>query len=637
MRAPAVGSALVRYLSLAVLTVLLVVSAAGFFITRHAFEAQEGRLLEQRAGEVAALLTRSVDSIATALRLLAEAYRARQGEGPAFTAAAESVIEGNVAGVGVAEADGPFVVRAAVGDAPQNGSALEGDRAALARRALQAEDMVSELVEGGGTSGPKLVFALGPHEPTVIYQETAIDPSRAIPRAPGSPFANLSIALYRSAGPTPSELVLTTTPGHTFSGLADRRALAVGDEQWLLVTAAARPLGGTLARIVPWIVLGIGTAAAFGAAVVVEIVVRRREYAMALVEERTASLRETVGQLEAARAVADEANRSKSEFLSRMSHELRTPMNAVLGFAQLLELDDLDTEQREAVKQILKGGNHLLELINEVLDIARIEAGRLDLSPEPVLLSDVLADTLDLVGPMAAQHSVHLVGDRRGTCAEYVFADRQRLKQILLNLLANGVKYNRPGGMVALTCGPSPPGRLRLDVSDTGPGIPAEQVGLLFVPFERLGASQSTVEGTGIGLALSRRLAEAMHGTLGVRSVEGEGSTFWLELPLVEGPVERYDRLNHGRASEGTPSRRARRHAVLYVEDNLANLKLVQRILDQRDESRSSPPCKAASASGWPASTGPPWSSSTSTCPTSVVRRSSSGCGRTRQRPPSPW
>jgi CheY-like chemotaxis protein len=182
--------------------------------------------------------------------------------------------------------------------------------------------------------------------------------------------------------------------------------------------------------------------------------------------------------------------------------------------------------------------------------------------------------------PLAESLSIQLRSDGHTDCADYVFADRQRLKQILLNLLSNAVKYNRAGGEVEVGCELTAPTRLRLTVSDTGPGIPADQLDLLFVPFERLGADRTRIEGTGIGLALSRRLAEAMGGSMGVDSVVGTGSTFWVELPVVEGPIERYERLNGDAAEDAASSSSDRQPlSVLYIEDNLANLRLVQRVM----------------------------------------------------------
>lgn len=281
---------------------------------------------------------------------------------------------------------------------------------------------------------------------------------------------------------------------------------------------------------------------------------------------------------EEAQRVAEQANQAKSEFLSRMSHELRTPLNAILGFAQLLEMDNLSPEQRESVADILKAGRHLLDLINEVLDIARIEAGRLALSPEPVPLREVAEEALALITPLCTEHGVRVEAEAVTASRRHVIADRQRLKQVLLNLLANAVKYNRAGGLVTLSVEPAPPARLRLKVTDTGPGIPADRMARLFVPFERLGAEQTAIEGTGLGLALSRRLVEAMGGTLGVESTVGRGSTFWVELPEAEEPALEPSAVGAARP-EG-----ARRARIVYIEDNLSNLKLLQRVLAHRPE-----------------------------------------------------
>ena len=226
--------------------------------------------------------------------------------------------------------------------------------------------------------------------------------------------------------------------------------------------------------------------------------------------------------LREAKEEADRANTAKSEYLSRMSHELRTPLNAILGFAQLLELEELTEEQNENLHFILNAARHLLALINEVLDIAAIEAGRLPLSLEPVAVADVVAETVSLIRPLADQHEVLLVSPPV-SCQVHVMGDRQRLKQILLNLLSNAVKYNRQGGRVELECGPAGDDRMRIQVADTGPGIAPEAMGQLFVPFERLGSEQTGVEGAGLGLPLSKRLAEAMGGILDVATTRRAG------------------------------------------------------------------------------------------------------------------
>ncbi len=293
------------------------------------------------------------------------------------------------------------------------------------------------------------------------------------------------------------------------------------------------------------------------------------------VSERTEALTRANLALVRARLDADRANLAKSEFLSRMSHDLRTPLNAIIGFAQVLEMDGLAADQQEGVNHILRAGRHLLELINEVLDIARIEAGRLSLSPEPVDLESLVESAVEMIQPLAARRRLTVSVDvPRGTC---VVADRLRLNQVLFNLLSNAVKYNRDGGSVRVTAATADR-RTTVSVADTGAGIRPEKLRLLFTPFERLGAEQSGVEGTGLGLALVKGLVEAMAGTTHVDSVVDQGSCFTITLPMADAvaapPVdveERYVRPDAGIG--GT---------VLYIEDNASNVRLMQVVLSKR-------------------------------------------------------
>jgi signal transduction histidine kinase len=292
---------------------------------------------------------------------------------------------------------------------------------------------------------------------------------------------------------------------------------------------------------------------------------------------RLAALEAAQHEMRRAQEEATTANLAKTRFLSRMSHELRTPLNAILGFGQVLEVTpDLDAEDRDAVRHIVKAGRHLLDLIDEVLDLSRIEAGTLAISLEPVQAAEVVADAVGLIRPLADSRQIALVVAPVAP-GLHVSTDRQRCRQVLLNLLANAVKYNRDGGTVEVRCVPADAGRLRLSVTDTGPGIPPERLDRLFEPFDRLGAEGSGVEGTGLGLALSKQLVELMDGTIGVRSEPGEGTTAWVDLPSADEPPEPAVAVEH-RPLPGTTGRTR----LLLIEDNASNLRVVEAMLRSR-------------------------------------------------------
>jgi signal transduction histidine kinase/ActR/RegA family two-component response regulator len=304
-------------------------------------------------------------------------------------------------------------------------------------------------------------------------------------------------------------------------------------------------------------------------------------------QEVTAALRERTEQMRAeivhrsmelqqANRQLRAASEAKSEFLSRMSHELRTPLNAVLGFGQVLEMGPLDTDQRQSVRQILKAGRHLLDLIDEVLDMARIESGHLALSIEAVPVADVLREAIDLIEPLAEREGITLKG-RSEASEAFVRADRQRLTQVLLNLASNGVKYNREGGSVTFSSATIGDGKLELRVADTGRGIAPELLNRVFTPFDRLGADRMEVEGTGIGLSLSKRLVDLMGGEMGVESTLGEGSVFWVRLGHADSPLTPILSEN-GQSVRRAPTWK-RSVTMLYIEDNLSNLKLIERVL----------------------------------------------------------
>lgn len=289
-------------------------------------------------------------------------------------------------------------------------------------------------------------------------------------------------------------------------------------------------------------------------------------------------------QLVEARDASESASQAKSEFLSRMSHELRTPMNAILGFAQLIDMDANSSPRSKAhVQEILRAGKHLLHLINDVLDLEQVESGRVTLHPERVVLSDLGREAIALMQPLADQQQIALsMGSMHGLA---LMADATRVRQVVLNLLSNAVKYNRPGGQVWLEAALQGDAAIRVSVRDTGPGIAARHLDQLFQPFNRLGAESGQIEGSGIGLSLCRRLAELMHGTMGVHSKEGEGSTFWVDLPRAMSPMVVGSELPSADAQAGkgepaagtTPS--TRMATLLYVEDNPANLQLMSQIV----------------------------------------------------------
>jgi PAS domain S-box-containing protein len=290
---------------------------------------------------------------------------------------------------------------------------------------------------------------------------------------------------------------------------------------------------------------------------------------------------------DAARAEAERANQAKSEFLSRMSHELRTPLNAVIGFGQLLELDDLAPQQSEAVEQILKAGRHLLDLINEVLDISRIESGTMSLSLEPVHLGSVFAEALSLIRPIADEAGVRLRSDPSSCGDLHVRADQQRLKQVLINLLSNAVKYNRRGGEVSVECVALGDDTVEVAVTDTGRGMTPEQLERLFEPFDRLGAESTDIPGTGLGLSLSKGLVDAMGATISVRSQTGADSGTTMRVHLDAAAPPRDDRLREAPAARAPHPGDG--PTIVYIEDNLSNLKLVKGLLEHIPQTRLIP------------------------------------------------
>ena len=305
-----------------------------------------------------------------------------------------------------------------------------------------------------------------------------------------------------------------------------------------------------------------------------------------------ATLQENNIELERARAAAEKANLAKSDFLSSMSHELRSPLNAILGFAQLINSDSPPPtpSQAASVDQILQAGWYLLELINEILDLAQIESGKLALSREPTLLAEVMLECQTMIEPQAQKRGIHMIFP--GSDVPYfVDADRTRLKQVLINLLSNAIKYNELNGTVIVDCSlvrgtENIPERVRISVRDTGAGLPPNLLQQLFQPFNRLGQERSTEEGTGIGLVMSKRLVELMGGLIGVESTVGLGSVFWFELNSTQEPQLELDEAQPAVVTPVPVDNDPLRRTLLYVEDNPANLKLIEQLIARRPDIR---------------------------------------------------
>jgi PAS domain S-box-containing protein len=292
-------------------------------------------------------------------------------------------------------------------------------------------------------------------------------------------------------------------------------------------------------------------------------------------------------ELESAKAAAEKANLAKSEFLSSMSHELRTPLNGVLGFAQLMQSETPapTPSQQRSIQHILKGGWYLLRLINEILDLAMIESGKVTISLEPMCLAEVLQDCRGLISAQAHKRDIALIfPDFNSPC--YVHADLTRVKQVMINLLSNAIKYNRTGGTVTVRCAPCGEARVRVYVKDTGAGLAPEQIAQLFQPFNRLGQEAGAEEGTGIGLVVTKQLVELMGGQIGIESARGVGSEFWVEFAAAGAPVLAAPAAVAARsdAAPAAPPLPSRQRTLLYVEDNPANLALVELLIERRSD-----------------------------------------------------
>jgi signal transduction histidine kinase/CheY-like chemotaxis protein len=397
----------------------------------------------------------------------------------------------------------------------------------------------SDLMIGAGA----LLFAIG----DLVYARLVLTDSYAV----GSPVdlvfeAGFIVIAVASLLPTESRNEQTTeTPIAAYTGL-----IAIAGLIGIVASALV-----THQRVIA------------GAAMVMGIIIAIRQTLL------LADRRSLIVALELARGEAEQASTAKTEFLSHMSHEFGTPLASILGYAQLLEEQKQDEEVRLYSQRIENAANHLHDIVKEALDISRIEQGRLGMSLEPIALLELVNDCLDVVRPIADSANIRMSIDTNAYVDAFVLADHQRLKQVLINLLSNAIKYNREGGRVLVTWSRLPDGMRRISVADTGVGIAPEARDRLFKPFERLGGRKS-VKGTGLGLALTKRMTEAMGGRIGVQSAVGEGSTFWVDFPYAAS-LRRPDQSPPRRTTDAP-------RTILYIEDNVSNVKLVEEIMRGR-------------------------------------------------------
>jgi signal transduction histidine kinase len=517
-------------LSMLVLVVMVGLAILSSLVTRNVIDDQEHKLIRERAGEAAALLSNAINTSAGTLRLLGTVSQVGTGSAEVFTSTAEPFIQGSVKAFSIAVGDAAgFSVVAAVGDAPAVGQPFTGPRADLAARATGTPMMVTSLIGDGGPE-TRLVaaLALGGDTRAVVLQDFAVDPSAVAPRSPQSPFGDLDAKVYLSADADPSTLVLSNVRGEP-RGTVVSAPVSVGADTWLLVVGSPKPLVGEFAHDFTWIVLGIGLVAAALTTVVIEILARRRRYAMDLVEERTVALREAMGELRDAQTqlVHTERLAAIGELAAAIGHELRNPLGVVSNIFYLIENglgDDADERMRRRVETGRREVSAATLIVSDLLDFA---AAR-----EPMLaavgLPELVVEALSVAPPPQGIEVVQTLAD----VPDELVADRDQLRQAMLNLITNGYQAMPSGGVLTVETVVLP-GSLQFIVSDTGVGMDDETKERLFTPFFTRRA-----RGIGLGLAVTKRIVEAHGGSIDVHSTLGEGSTFVITLPLAEAHLE---------------------------------------------------------------------------------------------------
>jgi signal transduction histidine kinase len=510
-----------------ILLALAAVAVASSLITQNVVADQERLILREQTAEVAAVVGSAFAGAQSSLQLLGEIARTNQDHPhpKLFAAAALTVTTASTQAWLVTTQSGTSLkVTAAAGDGPAVGQTVSGDLGQLGRRALSAKGLVSGFVRDGRTL--QLAFALGgaAGPGTVVWQESAVSPTTPVPTGPTSPWHSLNVAIYLSNHPDPSALVVTTTKDLPLAGV--QYPFRVGTDTWLIVASSPQSLVGSLGQDMPWIVLGFGVVTAVLMTAVIETLGRRRDYASALVEERTASLRRAIAEREEAQAELSrqEAMAAIGQLAATVGHELRNPLAVVTNVLYLMKVgskaaaDDpmhrhLATAEREISAATL--------IVSDLLDYA---AGRGPILA-PVEVGDLVAEALSVVPP---PDGVQVV--QRGE-PQVVDVDRDQIRQVLLNLITNGYDA-MPGGGVLTVSTTSVPGSAQITVTDTGTGMDEETRDGIFTPF-----FTKKARGIGLGLAVTKRVVEAHGGTITVQSAPAAGSSFTLTLPVLAAMV----------------------------------------------------------------------------------------------------